>query len=114
MVCGPKLPLACRCHLSTLPIPPLQLLRAAALYPPPQTEDTKRYAEVINRIGGRAGAAYALDREWMNRVERQASNKQDKLESGGCCAVLCCVLRLMPAVLHLVYAVLCCAVPCRA
>lgn len=27
-----------------------------------QTEDTKRYEEVIQRIGGRAGVAYAHDR----------------------------------------------------
>ncbi|PRW44245.1 COP9 signalosome complex subunit 1 [Chlorella sorokiniana] len=46
-----------------------------------KTEDTRRYAEVIERIGGRAGAQYAMDRDWVDRVERMAAQKQDRLES---------------------------------
>lgn len=46
-----------------------------------RTDDTQRYAEVIERIGGRAGPQYALDSEWIERTERASEQKQDRLES---------------------------------
>ncbi|KAL4439259.1 hypothetical protein ABPG77_004161 [Micractinium sp. CCAP 211/92] len=46
-----------------------------------QTENTQRYVEVMERIGGRAGDKYALDTDWVERVERLAAQKQDKLEN---------------------------------
>ncbi|KAI3428534.1 hypothetical protein D9Q98_007357 [Chlorella vulgaris] len=59
----------------------LEALKLAADTLKQQTEDTQRYAEVIERINGRAGPQYALDSEWVERVEQTAEQHRVRLES---------------------------------
>ena len=44
-------------------------------------ENTRLYAQVIERIGGRLGPAYELDKEWVDETDRRAAKKQEVLDA---------------------------------
>lgn len=44
-------------------------------------ENTRLYAQVIERIGGRLGPAYELDKEWVDEVDRRAAKRQEILDA---------------------------------
>ena len=46
-----------------------------------QGENTRLYAQVIERIGGRLGPAYELDKEWVEEVDRRAAKRQEILDA---------------------------------
>ncbi|EFJ08729.1 hypothetical protein SELMODRAFT_235966 [Selaginella moellendorffii] len=45
-----------------------------------RAENTLLYKEVVDKIGGRLGAAYARDQEWVDVVDRRAVQRQEKLD----------------------------------
>lgn len=44
-------------------------------------ENTRLYAQVIERIGGRLGPAYEIDKEWVDEVDRRAAKRQEILDA---------------------------------
>mmetsp|Transcript_29356 Transcript_29356/g.56342 ORF Transcript_29356/g.56342 Transcript_29356/m.56342 type:complete len:415 (-) Transcript_29356:242-1486(-) len=43
-------------------------------------ENTALYTEIIERIGGRLGEAYLLDKNWITKIERESAKRLEKLE----------------------------------
>eukprot|EP00227_Mantoniella_beaufortii_P016540 CAMPEP_0197578268 /NCGR_PEP_ID=MMETSP1326-20131121/2559_1 /TAXON_ID=1155430 /ORGANISM="Genus nov. species nov., Strain RCC2288" /LENGTH=421 /DNA_ID=CAMNT_0043141437 /DNA_START=178 /DNA_END=1439 /DNA_ORIENTATION=- len=46
-----------------------------------QGDNTKLYTSVVERIAGRLGAAYELDRDWVDEVDRRAAKRQEILDA---------------------------------
>lgn len=44
-------------------------------------DNTSLFKEVVEKIGGRLGHSYALDNEWIETVDRRASQRHEKLEN---------------------------------
>ena len=44
-------------------------------------ENTRLYAQVVDRIGGRLGPTYELDQEWVDEVDRRAAKRQEILDA---------------------------------
>mmetsp|Transcript_27249 Transcript_27249/g.45593 ORF Transcript_27249/g.45593 Transcript_27249/m.45593 type:complete len:412 (-) Transcript_27249:404-1639(-) len=43
-------------------------------------ENTALYSEIIEKIGGRLGDAYQIDKEWIAKVDRESAKRLEKLE----------------------------------
>lgn len=44
-------------------------------------ENTMAYCEIMEQIGGRLGPAYTLDEEWIEKVDREATKRAEKLDN---------------------------------
>mmetsp|Transcript_5331 Transcript_5331/g.11649 ORF Transcript_5331/g.11649 Transcript_5331/m.11649 type:complete len:465 (+) Transcript_5331:170-1564(+) len=46
-----------------------------------KTDNTAKYTEVVQKIDGRLGAAYNLDKGFVDQVDKRAAQKQERLET---------------------------------